>query len=82
VSSFLGLLAQLELGAVDARAPVLAAVRSLPALVHRKKVLLCEELDVTLVQGSWRRLVFHSRQLPAGVAQCSGSCQEPQGSVY
>ncbi|MGO9898814.1 MAG: Tn3 family transposase, partial [Solirubrobacteraceae bacterium] len=67
VSSFLGLLAQLELGAVDARAPVLAAVRSLPALVHRKKVL-CEELDVTLVQGSWRRLVLQSPQLPAGVA--------------
>jgi hypothetical protein len=67
VTSFLGLLAQLELGAVDARAPVLAAVRSLPALVHRKKVL-CEELDVTLVQGSWRRLGFQSPQLPAGVA--------------
>jgi Tn3 transposase DDE domain len=67
VTSFLGVLAQLELGAVDARAPVLGAVRSLPALVHRKKVL-CEELDVTLVQGSWRRLVLHSRQLPAGVA--------------
>ncbi|MGB0091556.1 MAG: Tn3 family transposase [Solirubrobacteraceae bacterium] len=67
VTSFLGLLAQLELGAVGARTPVLAALRSLPALVHRKKVF-SNELDATLITGSWRRLVFGNPELPAGVA--------------
>ena len=67
VTGFLGLLARLELGAVEARTPVLAAVRSLPALVHRKKVF-SNELDATLITGSWRRLVFANPELPAGVA--------------
>ena len=67
VTGFLGLLARLELGAVGARTPVLAALRSLPALVHRKKVF-SNELDATLITGSWRRLVFANPELPAGVA--------------
>ena len=67
VTGFLRLLARLELGAVGARTPVLAALRSLPALVHRKKVF-SNELDATLITGSWRRLVFGNPELPAGVA--------------
>ncbi|MGO9793144.1 MAG: DUF4158 domain-containing protein [Solirubrobacteraceae bacterium] len=67
VTGFLGLLAQLELGAVDVRAPVLAAVRRLPELVGRRRVS-AEELDGTLASGSWRRLVFSNPELPAGVA--------------
>jgi hypothetical protein len=67
VTSFLPLLARLELGAVDARTGVLAAVTSLPALVHRKKVF-ANELDARLITGSWRRLVFENPELPAGVA--------------
>ena len=67
VTGFLGLLARLELGAVDARASLLAAVKSLPALVGRRRVAP-EELDGTLVMGSWRRLVFANPELPAGVA--------------
>ena len=67
VTGFLGLLAQVELGAVDVRAPVLVAVRRLPELVGRRRVP-AEELDGTLVTGSWRRLVFSNPELPAGVA--------------
>jgi len=67
VTGFLRLLARLELGAVGARTPVLAALRSLPALVHRKKVF-SNELDATLITGSWRRLVFGNPELLAGVA--------------
>jgi Tn3 transposase DDE domain len=67
VTGFLGLLARLELGAVDARTNVLAALRSLPALVHRKKVF-SDELDARLITGSWRRLVCGNPELPAGVA--------------
>jgi TnpA family transposase len=67
VTSFLGLLARLELGAVDARAPLLAAVTTLPALVGRRRVE-ASGLDGTLVTGSWRRLVFANPELLAGVA--------------
>lgn len=51
VTGFLGLLARLELGAIDARASLLAAVKGLPALVGRKRVLP-GELDGALVAGS------------------------------
>jgi hypothetical protein len=64
---FLGLLAGLELGAVDVRAPVLAAVRRLPELLGRRRVP-AEEIDGTLATGSWRRLVFSNPELPAGEA--------------
>ena len=67
VSSFLGLLARLELGAVDSRRALLDAVKTLPALVGRRRVD-AGELDGTLVTGSWRRLVFANPELPAGVA--------------
>ena len=67
VTGFLGLLARLELGAIDAWASLLAAIKGLPALVGRKRVL-AEELDGALVAGSWRRLVFANPELPAGVA--------------
>jgi len=67
VTGFLGLLAQLELGAVDVRAPVLDAVRRLPELIGRRRVS-AEELDRTLASGSWQRLVFSNPGLPAGVA--------------
>ena len=67
VTGFLALLAQLDLGAVDAKGPLLAAVRSLPGLVGRRRVE-AHELDATLATGSWRRLVFQSPELPAGVA--------------
>jgi hypothetical protein len=46
---------------------VLDAVRRLPELVGRRRVL-AEELDGTLATGSWRRLVFSNPELPAGVA--------------
>jgi hypothetical protein len=65
VTGFLGLLAQIQLGAVDVRQSVLAAMRRLPGLVGRRRVL-ADELDQTLVTGSWRRLVFANPELPAG----------------
>jgi Tn3 transposase DDE domain len=52
---------------VDARLPVLAAVRRLPELVGRRRVG-AEELESSLVTGSWRRLVFANPELSAGVA--------------
>jgi hypothetical protein len=67
ITGFLGLLAQIQLGAVDVREPVLAAVHRLPELVGRRRVL-ADELDRTLVSGSWRRLVLANPELPAGVA--------------
>ncbi|MDQ6778305.1 MAG: Tn3 family transposase, partial [Actinomycetota bacterium] len=67
VTGFLGLLARVEFGAVDARATVVDAVRCLPELVGRRRVL-AGELDGTLVAGSWRRLVFSNPELSAGVA--------------
>ena len=67
VTGFLGLLAQIQLGAVDGRQPVLAAVHRLPGLVGRRRVL-ADELDQTLVTGSWRRLVLANPELPAELA--------------
>ena len=67
VTGFLGLLARLDLGAVDVRAPVLAAVRRLPELLGRRRVP-AEEIDGTLATGSWQRLVFSNPELPAGEA--------------
>jgi hypothetical protein len=46
---------------------VLAAVHRLPELVGRRRVI-ADELDQTLVTGSWRRLVLANPELPAGVA--------------
>ena len=67
VTGFVGLLARLELGAVDVRAPVLEAVRRLPELVGRRRVP-AEDIDEALASGSWRRLVFSNPELPAGTA--------------
>ena len=52
-------------GATDAGTPVLAAARSLPDLAGRKRVRP-DEVDGSLVTGSWRRLVFSAPDLPAG----------------
>ena len=67
VTGSLGLLAQVQLGAVDVRQRVLAALYRLPEFVGRRRVL-ADELDETLVTGSWRRLVLANPELPAGVA--------------
>lgn len=52
---------------MDVREPVLAAVHHLQGLVGRRRVL-ADELDQTLVTGSWRRLVLANPELPIGVA--------------
>ena len=54
-------------GATAAGTPVLAAARALPDLAGRKRVRP-GEIDVTLVTGSWRRLVLGNPDLPAGTA--------------
>jgi pimeloyl-ACP methyl ester carboxylesterase len=71
VTGFLGLLAEIQFGAVDARLPVLATVRGLPELVGRRRVE-AGEIDSGSVTGSWRRLVFANPELPAGVAELGG----------
>jgi hypothetical protein len=67
VTAFLGPLARVEFGVIGVRAPVLEAARRLPELVGRRRVL-GEELDGSLVTGSWRRLVFSNPELPEGLA--------------
>lgn len=52
-------------GATGAGAPIRAAARSLPDLAGRKRVRP-DEVDGSLVTGSWRRLVFSAPGLPAG----------------
>ena len=58
VRRFLVLLTEtVELRATDEGAPIVAAMRALPDLFGRKKVFP-DEVDTTLLRGSWRRLVF------------------------
>jgi hypothetical protein len=67
VRMFLPMLTEmLPLDATEAGRGVLAAARTLPELAGRKRVRH-EEVDETLVTGSWRRLVFASPDLPEGV---------------
>ncbi len=58
VRRFLVLLTEtVELRATAEGAPILAAMRALPDLFGRKKVFP-DEVDTTLLRGSWRRLVL------------------------
>lgn len=52
-------------GATPEGAPVLAALKSLPGLLGRKKVGP-DEIDAGLLVGSWRRLVLSAPHLEAG----------------
>ena len=66
VRPFLGRLTTVvDFGATPEGAPVLAALRSLPGLMGRKKVAP-EEIDAELLVGSWRRLVLAAPHLEAG----------------
>lgn len=55
----------IDLGATEAGAPAVRALRRLPELIGRKRVSAAE-VDAQLVTGSWRRLVFANPALPAG----------------
>jgi TnpA family transposase len=59
------LTAVVPFGATEAGALVLVAARSLPDLAGRKRVRP-DEVDESLVAGSWRRLVFSGPGLAAG----------------
>jgi TnpA family transposase len=66
VRGFIGLLVEVvDFGAVEAGAAILAAVRRLPALLGRRR-LVAEDIAGGLVAGSWRRLVYGNPDLPAG----------------
>ncbi|WP_084464891.1 Tn3 family transposase [Microtetraspora fusca] len=66
VRPFLSTLTQVvDFGATPQGAPVLAALRSLPGLLGRKKVTP-DEIDTDLLAGSWRRLVLSSPHVEAG----------------
>lgn len=54
-----------DFGATPEGAPVLAALRTLPGLVGRKKVSP-DEIDVSLLAGSWRWLVLAAPHLEPG----------------
>ncbi|MFF4779182.1 hypothetical protein ACFY05_40830 [Microtetraspora fusca] len=66
VRPFLPTLTQVvDFGATPQGAPVLAALRSLPGLLGRKK-LTPDEIDTDLLAGSWRHLVLSSPHVEAG----------------
>ncbi|MGH1349024.1 MAG: Tn3 family transposase [Nannocystales bacterium] len=66
VRPFLAPLAEgLEFTATAEGAPLLAAMKKLPSLFGRKKVPR-EEVDETLLAGSWRHLVLRAPALEAG----------------
>jgi TnpA family transposase len=54
-----------DFGATPEGAPVLAALRTLPGLMGRKKVGP-DEIDMSLLAGSWRRLVLTAPHLEPG----------------
>ncbi|MEU1941797.1 Tn3 family transposase [Streptomyces sp. NPDC020125] len=66
VRPFLALLVQVvDFGATPEGLPVLKALKSLPDLMGRKKVSP-DEIDTSLLTGSWRRLVLSAPYLEAG----------------
>jgi TnpA family transposase len=67
VSGFLKSLTEvIEFGATAEAAPVLAAMRRMPALLGSRRKLSVADIDEALVQGSWKRLVFGSPPRPDG----------------
>ncbi|GAA3312226.1 hypothetical protein GCM10020295_83550 [Streptomyces cinereospinus] len=67
VRPFLALLVQVvDFGATPEGLPVLKALKSLPGLMGRKKVGP-EEIDTSLLTGSWRRLVLSAPHLEPGM---------------
>ncbi|MFF1921347.1 Tn3 family transposase [Streptomyces sp. NPDC058221] len=66
VRPFLALLVQVvDFGATPEGLPVLKALKSLPDLMGRKKVSP-DEIDTSLLVGSWKRLVLSAPHLEAG----------------
>ncbi|SNT47897.1 Tn3 transposase DDE domain-containing protein [Streptosporangium subroseum] len=55
-----------QFGATAEGKPVLAALRTLPGLMGRKRVTP-DEIDISLPAGSWRRLVLRAPHLEAGL---------------
>ncbi|MGH9008736.1 MAG: Tn3 family transposase [Acidimicrobiia bacterium] len=67
VSGFLKTLTDvIEFGANAEAAPVLAAMQRMPDLLRSRRKLTVEDIDETLVSGSWRRLVFGRPPRPGG----------------
>ena len=67
VSGFLRTLTEvIEFAASAEAAPVLAAMRRMPALLGSRRKLTTADIDETLVNGSWKRLVFGSPPAPDG----------------
>jgi hypothetical protein len=50
----------IEFGATAEAAPVLAAMKRMPALLASRRKPTVADIDETLVHGSWKRLVFGS----------------------
>ncbi|MEV6940839.1 Tn3 family transposase [Streptomyces sp. NPDC051172] len=66
VRPFLALLVQVvDFGATPEGLPVLKALKSLPDLMGRKKVSP-DEIDTSLLTGSWRRLVLSAPHMEPG----------------
>lgn len=57
-----------DFGATPEGAPVLAGLRSLPDLLGRKKVA-ASEIDLSLLSGSWRRLVLSAPGVEPGCVE-------------
>jgi TnpA family transposase len=67
VSGFLKTLTEvIDFGASAEAAPVLAAMRAMPALLGSRRRPTVADIDEALVQGSWKRLVFGSPPAPDG----------------
>ncbi len=66
VRPFLDMLTEvIPFGATPEGAPILTAMRALPALLGRKKVRV-DEVDPKLVPAAWRRLVYAAKDLEPG----------------
>jgi hypothetical protein len=67
VSGFLKMMTEaIEFGANAEAAPVLAAMQAISALLRGRRKLTVEDVDKTLVTGSWKRLVFGAPPRPDG----------------
>ncbi len=75
VSGFLKTLTEvIEFGASAEAAPVVVAMKRMPELLRSRRKPTVADIDETLVQGSWKRLVFGSHRRPTAPSPGTPTC--------